>query len=187
MASTADIRKGLCIEFNHNIYKVVEFLYVKPGKGLAFVRTKLKSLTTGRVLEKTFPAGHKIEEIRVKSSLYQYLYEDENGFHFMNMEDYNQVHLPKTLIENSQFLKEGIHVMITFRVDDETSLTVEMPANIILEVTYTEPGIKGDTATNATKAATLETGAIVQVPLFITTGERIKINTEDGTYIERAK
>ncbi|XOD68522.1 MAG: elongation factor P [Flavobacteriales bacterium AspAUS03] len=187
MASTSEIKKGLCIEFNHDIYKVIKFLHVKPGKGPAFVRTKLKSLTTGRVLENTFPAGHKIEKIRVESHSYQYLYEEENNFYFMNTEDYNQVHLPKKLIENSQFLKEGIHVMITFRADDETPLSVEMPANIILEVTYTEPGLKGDTATNTTKSATLETGTTVQVPLFISTGERIKINTEDGTYIERAK
>lgn len=187
MASTADIRKGLCIEFNHDIYKVVEFLHVKPGKGPAFVRTKLKSLTTGRVLDNTFPSGHKIEEVRVESRSYQYLYQDENGFHFMNMEDYNQVYLSKVLIKNPQFLKEGTNVVIAFRADDEIPISVEMPSHIVLEVTYTEPSVKGDTATNTTKSVTLETGAIIQVPLFISTGERIKVNIEDGSYIERVK
>ncbi|XOD66848.1 MAG: elongation factor P [Flavobacteriales bacterium Tduv] len=187
MASTADIRKGLCIKFNHDIYKVVEFLHVKPGKGPAFVRTKLKSLSTGRLLENTFPSGHKIEEVRVEFRLYQSLYQDENGFHFMNTKDYNQIYLPKTLIESPQFLKEGTNVIISFRVDDETPLSVEMPSHIVLEVIYTEPGVKGDTATNATKSATLETGSTIQVPLFIRTGDRIKVNIEDASYMERSK
>ncbi|WP_103327330.1 elongation factor P [Bacteroidetes bacterium endosymbiont of Geopemphigus sp.] len=187
MASTADIRKGLCIRFNNDVYKIVEFLHVKPGKGPAFVRTKLKSLTNGRVLDNTFSAGHKIEEVRVESHNYQYLYKDESGFHFMNTQDYHQVQLPKEFLSGDRFLKEGLEVTISFQQEDETPLNLGMPASVILEVTYTEPGIKGDTATNTTKPATLETGAVIQVPLFINAGERIKVNTEDGSYIERAK
>lgn len=188
MASTTDIKKGLCIKFNNDIYKIIEFLHVKPGKGPAFIRTKLKSLTTRRILENTFPSGHKIEKVHVESHLYQYLYKEESGFHFMNTENYNQVYLPKNLINNSEFLKEGENVMITFHVNDEIiPLSIEMPANIILEVIYTEPGVKGDSTTNPTKLAILETGVKVQVPLFINKGDCIKVNVENGLYIERAK
>ncbi|MFA7448877.1 MAG: elongation factor P [Weeksellaceae bacterium] len=187
MATTADIRKGLCIVYNNDTYKIIDFQHVKPGKGPAFVRTKLKSISTGRVLENTFSAGHRIEEVRVETRKYQYLYEDDNGFHFMNNDDFTQVYLNKAMIDNAQFLKAGDEVTIMFRADDETPLSADLPQFVIMEVTYTEPGIKGDTATNATKPATTETGAEIRVPLFINEGDKVKINTEDGSYMERVK
>lgn len=187
MASTSDIRKGLCIVFNNDTYKVIEFLHVKPGKGPAFVRTKLKSLTTGKVLDNTFSAGHKIEEVRVETRKYQYLYPEGDTYHFMNTDDYNQISLQKQALDAPELLKEGEIVTIIIRTSDEMPLAVEMPTHVYLEVTHTEPGIKGNTATNATKPATVETGAKVNVPLFINEGDKIKIDTEKGTYMERVK
>ncbi len=187
MATTSDIRKGMCIEWNNDTYKIIEFLHVKPGKGPAFVRTKLKSVTNGKVLDNTFSAGHKIDEVRVETRKYQYLYDDENGFHFMNNDDFTQVYLSKDMIENPEFMKNGEEVTIIFRADDETPLSAELPATVIMEITHTEPGVKGDTATNATKPATTETGAEIRVPLFIQEGDKVKISTEDGSYQERIK
>jgi elongation factor P len=187
MATTSDIRKGLCIRYNHDIYKVVEFLHVKPGKGPAFVRTKLKSITTGKVIENTFSAGHKIEDVRVETRAYQYLYSEGDTFHFMNTDDYNQIALQKSTLDSPDLLKEGEVVTIMFNTEDNMPLSVEMPASVILEVTRTEPGVKGNTATNATKPATVETGARINVPLFINEGDRIKVDTEKGSYMERAK
>ena len=187
MANTSDIRKGLCIRYNHDIYKIVEFLHVKPGKGPAFVRTKLKSVTTGKVLDNTFSAGHKIEDVRVETRTYQYLYPEGDTFHFMNTEDYNQISLPKDNLDAPDLLKEGEVVTIIFNAEDNMPLSVEMPASVILEVTHTEPGVKGNTATNATKPATVETGARINVPLFINEGDKIKIDTEKGAYLERSK
>lgn len=187
MATTADIRKGLCINWNNDTWKIVDFQHVKPGKGPAFVRTKLKSISSGKVVDNTFPAGHKIDDVRVETRQYQYLYDDENGFHFMNNDDFTQVYLNKNMIENPQFMKAGDEVTIMFRAEDETPLSAELPQFVIMEITYTEPGIKGDTATNATKPATTETGAEIRVPLFINEGDRVKVNTEDGSYMERVK
>lgn len=187
MASTSDIRKGLCIRYNHDIFKVIEFLHVKPGKGPAFVRTKLKSLTTGKVLDNTFSAGHKIEDVRVETRTYQFLYSDGQTYHFMNTDDYNQISLPENALDAPQLLKEGEMVTIMFNTEDNMPLSVDMPASVILEVTETEPGVRGNTATNATKPATVETGARVNVPLFINEGDRIKIDTSNGAYMERAK
>jgi len=187
MASTSDIRKGLCIRYNHDIFKVIEFLHVKPGKGPAFVRTKLKSLTTGKVLDNTFSAGHKIEDVRVETRTYQFLYSDGQTYHFMNTDDYNQISLPESALDAPDLLKEGEMVTIMFNTEDNMPLSVDMPASVILEVTETEPGVRGNTATNATKPATVETGARVNVPLFINEGDRIKIDTSNGAYMERAK
>ena len=187
MASTSDIRKGLCIKYNHDIYKIIEFLHVKPGKGPAFVRTKLKSVTNGKVIDNTFPSGHKIEEVRVVTSLYQYLYNDSDYFHFMNNEDYNQITIDKNKIDYPDLLKEGENVTIIINTEDNSPLSVDMPLSVVLEVTHTEPGVKGNTATNATKPATLETGATINVPLFINEGDKVKIDTEKGQYIERIK
>jgi elongation factor P len=187
MASTSDIRNGLCITFNNDIYRVVEFLHVKPGKGAAFVRTKLKSLTTGRVVENTFPSGHKIDDVRVERRTYQYLYEEDNGFNFMNNENYDQVTIAKNMIDNARFLKEGMEVEILFHAEKEIPLTIDLPSHVVVEVTYTEPGLRGDTATNASKPATIETGAEIRVPLFINQGDIIKVDTTNGDYIERAK
>ena len=187
MATTSDIRKGLCIRYNNDIYKIIDFLHVKPGKGPAFVRTKLKSVTNGKVLENTFSAGHKIEDIRVETHKYQFLYNDNDEYHFMNVDDYNQISINKTIIDNAELMKEGEMVSISINTEDNTPLSAEIPASVILEIKHTEPGLKGNTATNATKPATLETGAIVNVPLFINEGDKIKVDTEKGNYIERIK
>ena len=187
MANTSDIRNGLCIRYNQDIFKIIEFLHVKPGKGPAFIRTKLKSVTTGKVIDNTFSAGHKIEDVRVETHKFQYLYPEGDEFHFMNVEDYNQITINKAAIENPGLMKEGEVVTVIINSEDEMPLSVEMPASVILEVTATEPGIKGNTATNATKPATVETGASVMVPLFINEGDKIKIETAKGTYKERVK
>jgi elongation factor P len=187
MASTSDIRNGLCIKYNHDIYKIIEFLHVKPGKGPAFVRTKLKSVTSGKVLDNTFSAGHKIDEVRVETHKYQFLYNDGDFYHFMNTEDYSQIQLTDASLDNAELMKEGQVVTVIINTEDDMPLSVDLPASVILEVTSTEPGIKGNTATNATKPATVETGATVNVPLFINEGDKIKVETEKGTYKERIK
>ncbi len=187
MASTSDIRNGLCIRYNHDIFKIVEFLHVKPGKGPAFVRTKLKSVTTGKVIENTFSAGHKIDDVRVETHKFQFLYSDDEFYHFMNVEDYTQIRLTESVLDQPKLLKEGEVVTVLINTEDGLPLSVEMPASVVLEVTHTEPGVKGNTATNATKPATVETGAEVNVPLFINEGDKIKIETEKGTYKERMK
>lgn len=187
MATTSDIRKGLCIKYSNDIYKIVEFLHVKPGKGPAFVRTKLKSLSTGKVIDNTFSAGHKIEDIRVETNKFQYLYNEGDQFHFMNTDDYDQISIEKKILDAPELLKEGELVSISINTEDGMPLSVDMPASVILEVTATEPGVKGNTATNATKPATVETGARINVPLFINEGDKIKVDTEKGNYLERVK
>lgn len=187
MANTSDIRNGLCIKYNHDIFKIIEFLHVKPGKGPAFVRTKLKSVTTGKVIDNTFSAGHKIDDVRVETHKFQFLYNEGDTFHFMNTEDYSQIELQKTVLDAPGLLKEGTVVTVLINSEDGMPLSVDMPASVILEVTATEPGVKGNTATNATKPATVETGATVNVPLFINEGDKIKVETEKGTYKERVK
>lgn len=187
MATTSDIRNGLCIRYNNDIYKIVEFLHVKPGKGPAFVRTKLKSLSSGKVLENTFPAGRKIDDIRVETRKYQFLYAEGDTFHFMNTDDYNQIALQKEVLDAPELLKEGEIVTIIFNTEDNLPLSVDMPASVILEITHTEPGVKGNTATNATKPATVETGAQINVPLFINEGDKVKVDTSKGVYLERVK
>jgi len=187
MATTSDIRNGLCIKYNNDIFKVVEFLHVKPGKGPAFVRTKLKSLSTGKVLDNTFPAGRKIEDIRVETQKFQFLYSDGEDYHFMNTQDYNQITLQKSTLDAPDLLKEGEIVTIIINTEDNLPLSVDMPNSVILEITHTEPGVKGNTATNATKPATVETGATINVPLFINEGDKVKIDTGKGIYLERVK
>ena len=187
MASTSDIRNGLCIKYNHDIYKVIEFLHVKPGKGPAFVRTKLKSVTNGRVVDNTFSAGHKLEDVRVETHKFQYLYNEGETFHFMNTEDYTQIELQKSTLDSPDLMKEGQVVTVIINSEDNMPLSVEMPASVVLEIKATEPGVKGNTATNATKPATVETGATVMVPLFINEGDKIKVETEKGAYKERVK
>ena len=187
MANTSDIRKGMCIEHNNDTFAIIEFLHVKPGKGNAFVRTKLKSMTTGKVLEHTFPARHKINEVRVERREFQFLYSDDMGYHFMNNETFEQVSIAEEMIENPGLLKEGMQVDIIYHAEREVPLTLEMPQYIELQVTYTEPGVKGDTATNTLKPATVETGAEVRVPLFINEGDIVKIDTSNGAYMERIK
>ncbi len=187
MANTSDIRNGLCIDFNNDIFSVVEFQHVKPGKGNAFVRTKLKSLTSGKVLDYTFPAGHKINEVRVERRKFQFLYKDEMGYHFMENETYEQVAIEEQMIEHSEFLKEGAQIEILYHAAKEIPLTIDLPQYVELEITYTEPGVKGDTATNTLKPATTETGAEIKVPLFINQGDKVKVETSTGAYMERVK
>ncbi len=187
MASTSDIRKGLCIRYNHDIFKIIEFLHVKPGKGPAFVRTKLRSVTTGKVIDNTFSSGHKIEDVRVETHKFQYLYNEGSTFHFMNTEDYTQIQLPESILDTPELMKEGEVVTVLINSEDNAPLSVEMPTHVILKVTETEPGIKGNTATNATKLATVETGAKINVPLFVNEGDNIRIDTEKGHYQERVK
>ncbi len=187
MATTADFRNGLCIEFNHDIFTIVEFQHVKPGKGPAFVRTKLKSLKTGKVLDNTFSAGHKVTTARIERRAHQFLYKDDLGYHFMDSESFEQIAIQEDLINAPQFLKDGQEVDVIVHAETEKVLSCELPQHVEVTITYTEPGIKGDTATNATKPATIETGATVQVPLFIEQDERIKVNTETSTYVERVK
>ena len=187
MSNTSDIRNGLCIKHSHDIYKIIEFLHVKPGKGPAFVRTKLKSITSGKVIDNTFSSGHKIDVVRVETNKFQYLYNDNNMYHFMNTDDYNQISIEEKLLDNPQLMKEGEVVTVITNSESSEPLSVEMPANVILEVVSTEPGVKGNTATNATKPATLETGAAVNVPLFINEGDKIKVDSIKGQYKERVK
>jgi elongation factor P len=187
MASTTDIRNGLCFTYNNDIFTVVEFQHVNPGKGAAFVRTKMKSMTNGRVLENNFPSGHKIDVVRIERRKCQYLFKDETGFNFMDNESFEQFVIQPDMIENSNLMKEGSEAEILFKAEDDTPLLVELQAHIVLQVVYTEPGLKGDTATNAMKPAKLETGAEIRVPLFINEGDLIKIDTRTNSYIERAK
>lgn len=187
MATTADFRNGLVIEFNHDLFAIVEFQHVKPGKGPAFVRTKLKSLTTGRVIDNTFSAGHKVTTARVERRAFQFLYKDDLGYNFMDSNTFEQIFVEKHLINAPQFLKDGQDVEILVHAEQEKILGVELPQHVILKVVYTEPGLKGDTATNASKPAELETGATIQVPLFIDQDEVIKVNTVTNSYVERVK
>jgi len=187
MATTADIRNGLCIEFNSELFVITEFQHVKPGKGAAFVRTKMKNLRTGKVLPNTFPAGSKINIQRVERRPYQYLYNDDSGYNFMHVNTFEQVTIPKEIINAPGFLKEGQEVEIVFHADTETPLTCELPPFVELLITYTEPGMRGDTATNTLKPATVETGAQVNIPLFVSEGEKIKVDTRSGEYSERVK
>ena len=187
MATTADFRNGLCIQHNGEPWKIESFQHVKPGKGPAFVRTKIRNLNSGRLLENTFTSGVKIDIIRVENRKYQFLYSENNDFHLMNTDDYEQITLQKDFIENSNFLKEGETVEVLFHADQGMPLSASLPAHIILEIQHTEPGIKGNTATNTFKPATTETGAHIQVPLFINEGDKIKIDTSKGSYIERIK
>lgn len=187
MATTADIRNGMCIDLEGQYFVIVEFLHVKPGKGAAFVRTKMRNVTTGRILEKTFNAGVKIDEVRIERRPYQFLYADDMGYNLMNQETFEQIAVPREQIVGVDFLKEGDTIDVQVHAESETILTAELPQSVTLRITYTEPGIKGDTATNAMKPATLETGAEIRVPLFINEGDLIKINTAEGAYVERVK
>jgi elongation factor P len=188
MATTSDIKNGLCIDWNGQLWSIVSFLHVKPGKGPAFVRTKLKNLKTGKVVENTFNAGVKIDTVRIERRPYQYLYKDEMGCNFMHMENFEQISLNPELIENNDLMKEGQVIEVQFHADTETPLTAELPPFVELAVTYTVPGEKGNTANStALKPATLETGAEIMVPLFINEGEVLKVDTRDRSYSERVK
>ena len=187
MANTSDFKNGLCIQLNGDLYTVVEFQHVKPGKGGAFVRTKLKSLITGKIIDKTFNAGVKIDVARVERRPHQFLYRDNLGYHFMDNASFEQLVLAEPLISAPQLLKEGQEVDIIFHQETAKPLNCELPPFVVLKVIYTEPGFKGDTATKTLKSATLETGLQIQVPLFIANEDVLRIDTRTSTYAERAK
>jgi elongation factor P len=187
MASTADFRNGLVIEFNNDLYTIVQFQHVKPGKGPAFVRTKLKNMKTGRVIDNTFSSGVKVNMARVERRPYQYLYKDHVGYYFMHLETFEQIHVEEHVIDYPEFLMENQNVEVVVHADTENVLSVELPQFVVMEIVYSEPGLRGDTATNTLKQAKLENGSTIMVPLFVNTGDKIKIDIRDRTYIERAK
>ncbi|BEQ15801.1 elongation factor P [Desulfoferula mesophila] len=185
MYSTAEFRRGLKIEIDGKPYTIVEFQHVKPGKGGAFVRTKLKNLETGQVLEQTFRSGAKVDIPNLEENNVQYLYQDGDSYVFMDNDTYDQLFIAEEYLGDAvDYLKPNIDVKVVFF--NGKPIGVELPITVELEVTDTEPGLKGDTATGATKNATLETGLVVQVPLFIEQGEVLKIDTRTGEYLERA-
>ena len=169
------------------LYFCVEFLHVKPGKGNTFMRTKLKNVVDGRVLERRFNIGEKLEDVRVEHRPYQFLYTEGEDDIFMNQETYEQIPIKKELVTGAAYMKEGDVLDVVSDASTDTVLYAEMPIKVTLDITYTEPGIKGDTATNTLKPATLETGAEVRVPLFCNIGDKIRVDTRDGSYMERVK
>ncbi len=184
MISSNDFRSGVTIELDGSVWRVIEFLHVKPGKGSAFVRTKLKNVQSGSVVERTFRAGETVPQATIEKRTMQHTYKEAEQYVFMDMETFEEVTLrPEQLGDRVKFLKEEMSVNILFW--GEQVLEVELPTSIILEITETDPGVKGDTATGGTKPAIVETGAQVMVPLFISVGERIKIDTRDGSYLGR--
>jgi elongation factor P len=187
MASTADFRNGLVIEFNNDLYTIVQFQHVKPGKGPAFVRTKLKNIKSGRVIDNTYSSGTKVNIARVERRPYQYLYKDDVGYYFMHLETFEQIHVEGHVIDNPEFLLDGQNVEVVVHADTENILSVELPQFVVMEVVYSEPGLRGDTATNTLKQAKIQTGSTVMVPLFVNTGDKIKIDTRDRSYVERVK
>lgn len=187
MATTAEIKNGLCIEFNNDIFQFVEFQHVKPGKGNAFVRCRMKGLKSGRMLEHTFPAGHEIITARVVRKPHQFLYKDDMGYNFMDQETFEQISIDGKTIENNDFLKEGDVCEVVIHEETNQILGCELPQHVVLEITYSEDAVAGNTATNAQKPATLETGAKVMVPLFVNQGEKIKVDTRTRSYVERVK
>ncbi|MDR3132871.1 MAG: elongation factor P [Prevotellaceae bacterium] len=189
MATTADFKNGLCIDYNGKPCSIVWFQHVKPGKGGAFVKVKMRNLENGRILENTFNAGEKIDLVRIERRPYQFLYRDEGGFHFMHNETFEQVDLFEDMVDNADLMKEGQYVEMMFHADDERVLSCELPPFVELEVTYSEPAVKGDTSgsTNAQKSVTVETGTEIMVPLFVNQGDRIKIDTRSREYSERVK
>ncbi|MEZ4906031.1 MAG: elongation factor P [Spirosomataceae bacterium] len=187
MATTADIRNGLVINFNNDLFQIIEFQHVKPGKGAAFVRTKIKSLTSGKVLDNTFNSGVAIYPVRVERREFQFLYKDEVGFNFMDTQNFEQISIDEKLVEGADLMKEGQLVEILLNTENEAPLTCELPDVVELEVVYAEPGIKGDTANNPRKAVEVETGARIMVPMFIEQGDKLRIKTATKEYVERVK
>ena len=185
--NSQDIKKGTCIRLDGKLYFCVDFLHVKPGKGNTIMRTTLKDVVTGRVIERRFNIGEKLEDVRVERRPFQFLYKEAEDYIFMNQETFEQIPIMKDLITGVDFMKEGDVVDVVFDASTESILFAEMPVKTVLTITYTEPGLKGDTATNTLKPATLETGAEVRVPLFINEGEQSVVDTRDGSYVERIK
>ena len=187
MINAQDIKIGTAIRMDGKLYFCIDFLHVKPGKGNTFMRTKLKDVVDGYVLERRFNIGEKLEDVRVERRPYQFLYKEGEDYIFMNQETYEQIPIAKELISGVDFMKEEMVVEVVSDASTETILFAEMPVKVQLKVTYTEPGLKGDTATNALKPATVETGAEVRVPLFVNTDETIEIDTRDGSYVGRVR
>ncbi|GFE70725.1 elongation factor P [Chroococcus sp. FPU101] len=184
MISSNDFRSGVTIELDGSVWRVVEFLHVKPGKGSAFVRTKLKNVQSGNVVERTFRAGETVPQASIEKRTMQHTYKEGDQYVFMDMETFEEATIPPNKIgDRVKFIKEGMEVNIVFWNDQV--LEVELPTSVILEVTETDPGVKGDTATGGSKPAIVETGAQIMVPLFISIGERIKVDTRDGSYLGR--
>lgn len=187
MASTSDISRGLIIKLDGSLYKVIEFGENKTARAAAKVWAKLAGVDNNRSIEKTWNSGDTIYPVRVERKDFQYLYKDETGFNFMDNETFEQIAVQEELVDAPQFLKDGQMVSVLINTESETPMSVELPDKIVVEVTYSEPGMKGDTATRTLKPATIETGATVMVPLFVNEGEKIRINTKTGEYVERVK
>lgn len=187
MATTADIRTGLIIKLDNSLYSVVEFGQNKTARAAAKVWAKLKGVDNSRSIEHTWNSGDTIFPVRVEKKTFQYLYQDDSGYNFMDNETFEQIALPEAMIDAPQFLKEGQEVAVSINTETEQPMAVELPDKIVVRVTYSEPGLKGDTATRTLKPATVEGGATVNVPLFVNEGELIRVNTKTGDYIERVK
>ena len=184
MATTTDIKNGAVLKIDGNLWSVVEFQHVKPGKGGAFVRTKLRNITSGKVVDRTFNAGAKIETATVDRSDYQYLYQDGEDYVFMDMKTYDQINVPATVVgDAANYMLES--QTATIAMNEGNPLYIELPASVVLEITYTEPGLQGDRSTGGTKPAKVETGYEIQVPLFLETGTKIKVDTRTGDYLGR--
>lgn len=187
MATTSDISRGMILKLDGSLYSVVEFGENKTARAAAKVWAKLKGVDNNRSIEKTWNSGENIFPVRVEKKTYQFLYKDESGYNFMDNETFEQIALNEEMIDAPQFLKDGAEVFIFINTETEQPIGAELPEKIVLRITYSEPGVKGDTATNALKPATVETGANVRVPLFVNEGELIRINTKTGEYVERVK
>lgn len=187
MINSQDIKKGTCIRLDGKLYFCIDFLHVKPGKGNTFMRTKLKDVVSGYVIDRRFNIGESLEDVRVERRPYQYLYKEGEDYIFMNQETYEQIPIAKEMINGVDYMKESEVVEVVSDASTETVLYADVPTKVVLQITYTEPGLKGDTATNTLKPATVETGATVRVPLFINEGEMIEVDTRDGSYLGRVK
>ncbi|MCU0375892.1 MAG: elongation factor P [Chitinophagaceae bacterium] len=187
MATTSDISRGLILKLDGSLYKVVEFGENKTARAAAKVWAKLTGVDNNRTIEKTWNSGDNIFPVRVERHAYQYLYKDETGYNFMHGETFEQIAIEEGLIDAPQFLKDGQEVSVLINTETDLPMSVELPDKIVLVVTYSEPGVKGDTATRTLKPATVETGATVNVPLFVNEGEKIRVNTKTGEYVERVK
>lgn len=187
MADTSDFRNGLTLVWNGDLWSIVEFQHVKPGKGGAFVRTKLKNVRNGKVVDNTFRSGEKVEAARVERHPFQYLYQDDLGMHFMHNETYEQLSVPADLVEGRDYLKEGELAEALIYVETNETVKVEVPRHVELRVVETDPGLKGDTAQGGSKPARLESGAVISVPLFVNEGDLLRVDTQTGDYITRVR
>ena len=187
MINSQDIKKGVAVRMDGDIWVCIDFQHRKPGKGNTIMNIKLKNVTDGRVLERRFNIGEKLEEVQITRRPYQYLYKEGEDYIFMNQETYDQTPIPAELVSGVEFMKESDIVEVVSDADTDTVLYAEMPVKTVLRVTHSEPGVKGDTATNTLKPATLETGVEIRVPLFIEEGELVQVDTRDGSYLQRVK